>query len=69
MVAKETGFTGKISWDETKPTGAHRRILDGKLAKKVLGWEPETPLQVGLKATVQWYREDSQHPRSGQEKD
>lgn len=68
MVAKETGFTGKISWDETKPTGARRRILDGKLAKKVLGWEPETPLQVGLKATVKWYREEAQYPRS-REKD
>lgn len=60
MVADETGFIGKVEWDETKPTGPRRRILDGRVAKKLLGWEPETPLAEGLKATVEWYREKIQ---------
>lgn len=57
MVAAEAGFSGKVEWDETMPTGARRRILDGRAAKKLLGWEHETPLDAGLKATVQWYRQ------------
>jgi len=62
MIADETGFIGKVEWDETKPTGARRRILDRRVAKKLLGWESETPLDAGLKATVQWYRENVQGP-------
>jgi GDP-L-fucose synthase len=58
LVAAETGFTGKIAWDPSQPTGAPRRILDGRVAKKLLGWEPEVPLETGLKTTIRWYREN-----------
>lgn len=64
LVATETGFTGKIEWDETKPTGALRRILDGRAAKKLLGWEHETPLDAGLKATIAWYHAGRRGPAS-----
>jgi GDP-L-fucose synthase len=28
MVAKIVGFEGKIHWDNTKPDGTHRKLLD-----------------------------------------
>lgn len=46
-----------------KPTyGPHRmgdlrkNILDCKLAKQTLGWEPQYNLKEGLKATVEWFK-------------
>lgn len=58
FVAKETGFKGAIAWDEKKPTGAPRRILDGRLAKRILGWEPQMTLETGVRATIRWYEEN-----------
>jgi nucleoside-diphosphate-sugar epimerase len=34
-------------------------MLDTTRAKELLGFEAETPLQVGLGATIDWYRERS----------
>lgn len=56
FIGKETGFEGKIIWDPEKPVGAPRRVLDGKLAKKILGWEPRTSLEDGIKATIAWFK-------------
>ncbi len=55
-IAKETGFTGEIVWDTTKPNGQPRRMLDVSRAKKFFGWEAKTPFDEGLKRTVEWYR-------------
>lgn len=69
LVAQETGYAGKITWDATKPTGTRRRVLDGRLAKKLLGWVPETSLETGLKATIQWYRHNGASLCDRKEKD
>ena len=55
LIAKTTGFDGKIVWDETKPNGQPRRNLDTSKAKKLFGFEASTSLEEGLKATVEWY--------------
>ena len=34
-----------------------RFLGDGALARELLGWEPEVPLQEGIDRTVRWYRE------------
>jgi nucleoside-diphosphate-sugar epimerase len=34
----------------------NRRIADIKLAKKHLGWKPQTNLLVGLKQTAEWFK-------------
>jgi GDP-L-fucose synthase len=41
------GYKGGIKFDETKPDGAPRKILDSSLLFK-LGWKPLTSLQEGL---------------------
>lgn len=55
LVAKVTGFKGKISWDASKPDGQPRRALDGSKAERLMGWKPKVKLEDGLRATVDWY--------------
>ncbi len=56
-ICKATGYEGKIRQDTSKPDGQPRRCLDTSQAKNALGWEAETKLQDGLKATVEWYKD------------
>lgn len=46
----------KIIWDETKPEGQPRRLLDISKARKYLNWKPETTLADGLRETIAWYQ-------------
>ena len=50
LVAKVVGYTGKISWDSTKPDGTPRKLLDvSKLSS--LGWHYKTELEDGIRLT------------------
>jgi GDP-D-mannose 3', 5'-epimerase len=40
--------------DMTKPQGVRGRNSDNTLLRKVLGWEPNTPLEKGLAVTYKW---------------
>jgi GDP-L-fucose synthase len=51
-----TGFRGRIVWDPSKPNGQPRRCLDVTRAEREFGWRSKTPLDVGLKATIEWWR-------------
>ena len=56
IIAKETGFTGKITWDTTKPNGQPRRKLDTSRAKKEFGFSSTTTFEDGLRKTIAWYK-------------
>jgi dTDP-glucose 4,6-dehydratase len=46
-----------------------RYALDCSLVRRELGWEPEIPLEEGLRATVEWYESNQEwvaHARSGE---
>lgn len=58
IIVKETGFTGEITWDTTKPDGQPRRKLDVSRAKKEFGFESQTSFEEGLRKTIAWYREN-----------
>lgn len=58
IIVKETGFTGKLTWDATKPDGQPRRKLDVLRAKKEFGFESQTSFEEGLRKTIAWYREN-----------
>ena len=54
---------GRIAGGEPKVNHAPERrgevlasVLDCTKAKKLLGWEPETPLATGLEQTYAWFR-------------
>ena len=55
-IAALSGFKGDIVWDPTKPDGQPRRSLDTSRAEKLLGWRASTPLDEGLRKTIEWYR-------------
>lgn len=57
-LARITGFKGAILWDTSKPDGQARRCFDVSKAKNEMGWEAGTSLYMGLKKTVQWYKEN-----------
>lgn len=55
MIAKLTGFQGKLTWDTSRPNGQPRRALDTRRAEAFFGFRAMTPLEEGLKRTIQWY--------------
>ncbi len=55
MIARMVGYGGRIVWDTTKPNGQPRRALDTSRAKRYFGWEATTPLEEGLRRTIQWW--------------
>lgn len=55
LIAKLTGFEGKIVWDTTKPDGQPRRRLDTSKAEKEFGFKAKTSFEEGLKKTIDWY--------------
>ena len=55
MIAKTSGFKGKIIFDTGKPDGAMRKLLNSSRVKK-LGWAPRVELEEGIRRTYQWYK-------------
>jgi GDP-L-fucose synthase len=58
LVAATVGYTGKISFDPSRPDGTPQKLLDvGRLAK--LGWRARTSLEDGIKLAYQAYLNES----------
>lgn len=53
-IARIAGKDIKKQYDLTKPQGVRGRNSDNTLIRKILHWEPKTPLDEGLKHTYQW---------------
>ncbi len=56
LIARLTGFQGKIMWDTTKPNGQPRRMLDTSRAREKFGFVAKTGFEEGLTRTIDWYR-------------
>ena len=54
LVAATIGYEGAIAWDETKPDGTPRKLLDVTRLTE-LGWHPRRPLADGVRETYAWY--------------
>ncbi len=59
LIAKVVGFGGTLRFDESRPDGAPRKLLDVSKAR-ALGWTATTPLEEGIAKTYAWYRGDIQ---------
>jgi GDP-L-fucose synthase len=57
LIADATGFSGEVRWNRAQPDGQPRRALDTSRARERLGFSSSTPLGVGLRATIAWYRD------------
>lgn len=47
LVAKTVGYTGAVQWDESKPDGTPRKLLNVSKLKN-LGWQYKTELEQGI---------------------
>jgi nucleoside-diphosphate-sugar epimerase len=52
--------------DMTKPQGVRGRNSDNTLLRKVLGWEPGTPLEKGLAITYKWIEGELKKKEAGE---
>ncbi len=50
------GYKGEVLWDETKPDGTPRKLLDVTKINE-LGWKAKTSLDEGIKKAYAWYAE------------
>ena len=51
-------FQGEIVWDNTKPDGTPRKLLDVSRIT-ALGWKPEIKLEQGIRSTYGWYLDNN----------
>jgi len=57
LIARLTGYEGRLAWDTSKPNGQPRRGLDTRKAEQYFGFKAHTSFEVGLRQTIDWYRE------------
>jgi len=55
LIARETGFSGRVSWDPSRPNGQPRRCLDTSRAEQLLGFKARTSFEDGIRETVEWF--------------
>jgi GDP-L-fucose synthase len=55
--------TGKLVFDNSKPDGAPRKLMDVSRLK-ALGWQASISLKKGLGCTYQWSLEHQEQQRS-----
>lgn len=55
MIARLTGFEGRIVWDTTQPNGQPRRKLDTSRAESAFGFKATMSFEEGLRRTIDWY--------------
>ena len=63
LVARVTGFKGKISTDPTKPDGTMRKLMDVERLSQ-MGWSASIELEQGLAKTYGWYLANAQTSRT-----
>lgn len=56
LVMIAVGFHGRLLFDDTKPDGTPRKLLDTTRLTQ-LGWKPQIPLKSGIERTYAWFRE------------
>src|SRR5438128_6003019 len=55
MIARLTGFEGRIVWDITRPNGQPRRSLETSRANRLFGFKAQVGFEEGLRQTIDWY--------------
>ena len=57
LISRIVDFKGEIIWDDSKPNGTHRKLLDSTRINN-LGWKPKISLEEGIKDTYLWFQEN-----------
>ena len=60
LICDIVGFEGQLAWDDTKPDGTPRKLLDVTRLQN-LGWRPTIPLRDGISQTYEWFLKNVAH--------
>jgi GDP-L-fucose synthase len=60
LICDVVAFDGELVWDETKPDGTPRKLLDVTRIQ-ALGWQPTIPLRNGIAQTYEWFLANWSH--------
>ena len=59
LIVRTVGFMGTVAWDESKPDGTPRKLIDvSKLHS--LGWTHKVEIEQGVQKLYDWYRQSLQ---------
>ena len=58
MIKKTVGFEGKLEFDNSKPDGTPRKLLDTTILTEK-GWSPKIKLERGISELYKHYKECS----------
>ena len=64
-ILEYTGHHAEIKYLLDKPTGPLNRVASNRLAKTLLGWEPQVMFIDGLHRTIDWYFSTKDRERLG----
>ena len=56
-IKEVVGYKGSLDFDQTKPDGNPRKLLDSSIIKNY-GWEPKVELTEGLNLAFNWFKEN-----------
>jgi GDP-L-fucose synthase len=56
-IQKIVGHTGEIIWDDTKPDGTPRKLMDVSKMNNI-GWKHKVNLEEGIQKTYNWFLEN-----------
>ena len=59
-IQSQVGHNGKIVWDNTKPDGTPRKLMDSSKIMQ-FGWQPKYDLKNGIANTYSWFLENQSH--------
>lgn len=57
IIQKIVGHTGDVIWDDTKPDGTPRKLMDVSKMNKI-GWKHQVNLEEGIQKTYNWFLEN-----------
>jgi GDP-L-fucose synthase len=57
IVKEVVGFQGEVTWDESKPDGTPRKLLDITKLRN-LGYQPHEDLKTGIAKTYEWFKQE-----------
>jgi len=57
IVKEVVGFQGEVDWDESKPDGTPRKLLDISKIRN-LGYQPSEDLKTGITNTYEWFKQE-----------
>ena len=57
IVKEVVGFQGEVIWDESKPDGTPRKLLNITKLRN-LGYQPHEDLKTGIAKTYEWFKQE-----------